>query len=78
MKQRATVDHFEHDFVFLECEDGKIIKILRANAPAMIAEGMVVWYEAERILEIDEEETARREYDMQMRFERILGKQNFK
>ena len=33
---------------------------------------MVVWYEDDRILEIDEEETARREETSRRRFERIL------
>lgn len=39
----------------------------------MAGEGMVVWYEDNRILCIDEEETARRDYDFKARFERILG-----
>lgn len=76
MKQRATVDRFEGDLVVLEREDGKCINILRANAPAMVGEGMVVWYEGDHILEIDEAETARREYDLQARFERLLGKRD--
>lgn len=77
MKQKAIVDRFEGAFIVLECEDGKQLEIPRTNAPAMIGEGMVVWYEGDRILDIDEAETARREYDMQARFERLLGKRNF-
>ena len=76
MKQRATVDRFEGNFVILETETGKFIRILRENAPAMIGEGMVVWYEDDHILVIDEAETARREYDLQVRFERLLGKRD--
>lgn len=34
---------------------------------------MVVWYEGDHILSIDEEETARREASIRRRFERILG-----
>ena len=37
---------------------------------------MVVWYEDDRILSIDEAETARQEYDLQKRFERLLGRRN--
>ena len=76
MKQRATVDRFEGSFVTLETDTGKFIRILRENAPAMIGEGMVVWYEDDHILAIDEAETARREYDLQVRFERLLGKRD--
>ena len=76
MKQRATVDRFEGSFVILETETGKFIRILRENAPAMIGEGMVVWYEDDHILAIGEAETARREYDLQVRFERLLGKRD--
>ena len=76
MKQRAIVDRFEGEFIILECDDGKYIKINRANAPAMVGEGMVVWYEDGRILSIDEAETARQEYDLQKRFERLLGRRN--
>ena len=39
----------------------------------MVAENMVVWFEGDRILEIDEAETARREASIRRRFERILG-----
>lgn len=76
MKQQAIVDRFEDNFVVLELENGKYINIPRANAPAMVGEGMVVWYEGDRILSIDDAETARREYDMQVRFERLLGKRD--
>ena len=51
-----------------------MIEIPRSHAPVMAGEGMVVWYEGDRILEIDEEETARREAMTRRRFERILGK----
>ncbi|MBS5702803.1 MAG: DUF3006 domain-containing protein [Butyricicoccus pullicaecorum] len=74
MKQKAIVDRFEGDFVVLERDDGTCINIPRANAPAMVGEGMVVWYDGDHILSIDEAETARREYDMQVRFERLLGR----
>lgn len=77
MKQRAIVDRFEGEFIILELDNGHHVDIPRKNAPAMLGEGMVVWYEADHILEIDEAETARREYDMQARFERLLGKKNF-
>lgn len=73
MKQIATVDRFEGDFVVLETEDG-MRNIPRANAPAMIGEGMVVEYEDDHILRIDLEETERRENELRRRFERILGK----
>lgn len=76
MKRKAIVDRFEGEFVILECEDGKYIEIARSNAPAMVGEGMVVWYEDDRILSIDEAETARQEYDLQKRFERLLGRRN--
>ncbi len=77
MKQKAIVDRFEGEFVILEREDGKYIQIPRENAPAMAGEGMVVWYEGDQILSIDEAETARQEYDLQRRFERLLGRRNF-
>ena len=72
MKQKAIVDRFEGDFVVLESDHG-MINIPRKNAPAMVAENMVVWFEGDRILEIDEAETARREASIRRRFERILG-----
>ena len=77
MKKRAIVDRFEGAFIVIEDDNGKHLNIPRENAPAMIGEGMVVWYEDDRILQIDETETARREYDMQARFERLLGRHNF-
>lgn len=76
MKQKAIVDRFEGEFVVLERDDGKYVRIARANAPAMLGEGMVVWYEDDRVLSIDEAETARQEYDLQKRFERLLGRRN--
>ena len=75
MKKIAIIDRFEGDFVILETDDG-MINIPRANTPEMIAEGMVVEYEDDRVLRIDFEETARREEELQRRFERILGKKD--
>lgn len=72
MKEQAVIDRFEGDFIILETDHG-MIQILRSHAPVMAAEGMVVWYEGDRILELDEEETARREATSRRRFERILG-----
>ena len=40
----------------------------------MLGEGMVVYYEDDRILSIDYIETDRRETEMRRRFERLLGK----
>ncbi|MBS5144716.1 MAG: DUF3006 domain-containing protein [Butyricicoccus pullicaecorum] len=71
MKEQAIVDRFEGDFIILETDHG-MIQIPRIHAPVMAGEGMVVWYEDDRILEIDEEETARREETSRRRFERIL------
>ncbi len=76
MKKQAIVDRFEGEFVVLELDNGTCVNIPRTNAPAMVAEGMIVWYEDDRILSIDEIETARREYNMQVRFERLLGKRD--
>lgn len=73
MREQAVVDRFEGDFIILETDHG-MIEIPRRHAPVMAGEGMVVWYEGDRILEIDEEETARREAMTRRRFERILGK----
>ena len=73
MREQAVVDRFEGDFIILETDHG-MIEIPRSHAPVMAGEGMVVWYEGDLILEIDEEETARREAMTRRRFERILGK----
>ena len=73
MREQAVVDRFEGDFIILETDHG-MIEIPRSHAPVMAGEGMVVWYEGDRIFEIDEEETARREAMTRRRFERILGK----
>ena len=73
MREQAVVDRFEGDFIILETDHG-MIEFPRSHAPVMAGEGMVVWYEGDRILEIDEEETARREAMTRRRFERILGK----
>lgn len=75
MKQLGVVDRFEGDFIVLETDDG-MINIPRANAPEMLGEGMVVYFEDERILYADLNETARREQEMQRRFERLLGKKD--
>ncbi len=72
MKEQAIIDRFEGNFIILETDHG-MIQIHRSHAPAMAGEGMVVWYEGDRILELDEEETARREATSRRRFERILG-----
>ena len=72
MREQAVVDRFEGDFIILETDHG-MIEIPRSHAPVMAGEGMVVWYEGDRILEIDEEETARREAMTRRRFERLLG-----
>ena len=74
MKKTAIVDRFEGDYVVLESENEGMINIPRANAPAMLGEGMVVYYEDDRILSIDYIETDRRETEMRRRFERLLGK----
>lgn len=73
MKQIATVDRFEGDFVVVETDDG-MVNIPRANAPQMLGEGMVVELEGDRIVRVDHEETERREEELRRRFERILGK----
>ena len=67
------MNRFEGDFIILETDHG-MIELPRSHAPAMAGEGMVVWYEGDRVLAIDEEETARREATNRRRFERILGK----
>lgn len=73
MKQLATVDRFEGEFVVLETDDG-MLNIPREGTPVMLGEGMVVEIEDGRILRIDHEETERREEELRRRFERILGK----
>ena len=73
MKEQAVVDRFAGDFIILETDHG-MIELPRSHVPAMAGEGMVVWYEGDRVLAIDEEETARREATNRRRFERILGK----
>lgn len=73
MKQKAVIDRFEGEFVVLELDNGDYINIPRKNCPEMAGEGMVVLYENDQIISIDTEETARRDYDFKVRFERILG-----
>ena len=73
MKQTGIVDRFEGDQVVVEV-NGKMVNFPRADAPAMLAEGMVVILRDGRITEIDQIETQRIEDDMRRRFERILGK----
>ncbi len=75
MKQTGIVDRFEGDDVVVEI-GGKMINFPRADAPAMLGEGMVVVIRDGRIAEIDQIETQRIEDDMRRRFERILGKQS--
>ena len=74
MKQTGIVDRFEGDQVVVEV-NGKMVNFPRDDAPAMLAEGMVVILRDGRITEIDQIETQRIEDDMRRRFERILGKQ---
>ena len=75
MKQTGIVDRFEGEFVIVEINE-KMVNFLRAESPAMLAEGTVVIVQDDRIIGVDEIETQRIEDDMRRRFERILGKQN--
>ena len=75
MKQTGIVDRFEGDQVVVEIGN-QLVNIPRADAPAMLAEGMVVVVRDGRITDIDQIETQRIEDDMRRRFERILGKQS--
>ena len=75
MKQTGIVDRFEGDQVVVEV-NGKMVNFPRTDAPAMLAEGMVVVVRDGRITDIDQIETQRIEDDMRRRFERILGKQS--
>ena len=75
MKQTGIVDRFEGDQVVVEM-NGKLVNFPRADAPPMLAEGMVVIVRDGRITRIDQIETQRIEDDMRRRFERILGKQS--
>ena len=72
-KQTGIVDCFEGDSVVVEV-NGEMVNFDRADAPAMLCEGMVVIIKDGRIVDIDEIETQRMENDMRRRFERILGK----
>ncbi|WP_283674775.1 DUF3006 domain-containing protein [Butyricicoccus sp. Marseille-Q5471] len=74
MKQTGIVDRFEGEFVVVEVGE-QMVNFPRADAPAMLCEGMVVYIKDGRIAGIDELETQRMENDMRRRFERILGKQ---
>ena len=58
MKQTGIVDRFEGDQVVVEV-NGKMVNFPRADAPAMLAEGMVVILRDGRITEIDQIETQR-------------------
>ena len=75
MKQTGIVDRFEGDQVVVEIGN-QLGNFPRADAPAMLAEGMVVVVRDGRITDIDQIETQRIEDDMRRRFERILGKQS--
>lgn len=75
MKQTGIVDRFEGDQVVVEIGN-QLVNFPRAEAPAMLAEGMVVVVRDGRITDIDQIETQRIEDDMRRRFERILGKQS--
>lgn len=72
MKQTGIVDRFEGEDVIVEIGE-KMVNFPRADAPAMLGEGMVVIIRDGRIAEIDQIETQRLEDDMRRRFERILG-----
>ena len=67
-KQTGIVDRFEGDSVVVEV-NGKMVNFDRADAPAMLCEGMVVIIKDDRIVDIDEIETQRMENDMR----RLLG-----
>lgn len=73
MKQSGIVDRFEGEFVVVEIDDS-FVNFPRAGTPAMLAEGMVVTIEGDRITGIDQTETQRIEDEMRRRFERLLGK----
>ena len=75
MKQTGIVDRFEGDYVVVEIGD-KMVNFPCTDAPAMLAEGMVVVVRDGSITDIDQIETQRIEDDMRRRFERILGKQS--
>ena len=75
MKQTGIVDRFEGDQVVVEIGN-QLVNFPRADAPAMLAKGMVVVVCDGRITDIDQIETQRIEDDMRRRFERILGKQS--
>ena len=68
-KQTGIVDCFEGDSVVVEV-NGEMVNFDRADAPAMLCEGMVVIIKDGRIVDI---ETQRMDNDMRRRFERILG-----
>ena len=70
---KADRNRFEGDSVVVEV-NGEMVNFDRADAPAMLCEGMVVIIKDGRIVDIDEIETQRMENDMRRRFERILGK----
>ena len=72
-KADRNLDCFEGDSVVVEV-NGEMVNFDRADAPAMLCEGMVVIIKDGRIVDIDEIETQRMENDMRRRFERILGK----
>lgn len=73
MKQTGIVDRFEGDYVVVEVDDDQFVNFPRAEAPAMLGEGMVVIIEDGSIVQIDLAETQRIEENMRRRFERILG-----
>ena len=72
-KQTGIVDRFEGDYVVVEV-NGEMVNIDRADAPAMLCEGLLAIIKDARIVDIDDIETQRMENDMRRRFERILGK----
>lgn len=74
MALRAIVDRFENGYVILEVNDNEIVQIPKENAPVMLAEGMIVEYEGDRITLVDHEATLEREDELRRRFERLLKK----
>ena len=72
-KQTGIVDCFEGDSVVVEV-NGEMVNFDRADAPAMLWEGMVVNTKHGRIVDIDQIETQRMKNNMPRQFEKILGK----
>ena len=71
-KQTGIVDCFEGDSVVVEV-NGEMVNFDRADAPAMLCEGMVVIIKDDRIVDIDEIETQRMENDMRRHSSLLLA-----